>query len=110
MEQNKDIRITKTSKETIYSIGNFDKFRIVEVAENQFVIERLFKSRVKKGILWWKKENVYYQWKRINKYGNSEYVSLYVPKINNLDSFITYKSKEKAIKWIEDYVKYPIYH
>ena len=101
----KEIRIEKTEQCTIYSVGISDKFRIVQNSDDEFIIQKLFKETETKGYLWWKKTSSWDEWKRVctkgYKYFNIGY---------SLQKFKTYKTLEEAVKWIEDYNKYPIYH
>lgn len=103
----KEIRIEKTEQCTIYSVGISDKFRIVQNSDDEFIIQKLFKETETKGYLWWKKTSSWDEWKRVDKNGQ-KYYSIFC--ISNYDQFKTYKTLEKAVKWIEDYNKYPIYH
>ena len=106
----KEIRIEKTEQCTIYSVGISDKFRIVQSSDNEFIIQKLYKETDTKGYLWWKKTSSWDEWKRVDKNGQKYYSISYRIHISNYDQFKTYKTLEKAIKWIEDYNKYPIYH
>jgi hypothetical protein len=103
----KEIKIEKTEQCTIYSVGISDKFRIVQNSDDKFIIQKLFKKTETKGYLWWKKRISWDEWKRVDKNGQKYYRIRY---ISNYDKFKTYKTLEKAVKWIEDYNKYPIYH
>lgn len=105
----KEIRIEKTEQCTIYSVGISDKFRIVQNSDNKFIIQKLFKKTQTKGYLWWKKTTNSEEWKRVDKNGRKYYIGLHI-NISNVDRFRTYKTLDKAIKWITDYNKYPIYH
>ena len=104
----KQIRIEKTEQCTIYSVGISDKFRIVQYGDDEFIIQKLFKETETKGYLWWKKTSSWDEWKRVDKNGQKYYNIRY--RISNYDKFKTYKTLEKAVKWIEGYNKYPIYH
>lgn len=104
----KEIRIEKTAQGTIYSVGISDKFRIVQNSDNEFIIQKLFKETETKGCLWWKKTSSWDEWKRVDKNGQKYYNSIgYRIHISNYEQF---KTLDEAIKWIEDYNKYPIYH
>ena len=103
----KEIRIEKTEQCTIYSVGISDKFRIVQNSDDGFIIQKLFKETETQGYLWWKKTSSWDEWKRVDKNGQKYYSIGY---ISNYDQFKTYKTLEKAVKWIDDYNKYPIYH
>ena len=52
-----------------------------------------------------KKTKILNEWKRVDKNGHMYYKFCY-----RINDFKTYKTLEKAIKWIEDHEKYPIYH
>jgi hypothetical protein len=106
----KEIRIEKTEQCTIYSVGISDKFRIVQNSDNEFIIQKLYKETETKGYLWWKKTSSWDEWKRVDKNGQKYYSIGYRIPISNYDQFKTYKTLDKAKKWIEDYNKYPIYH
>jgi len=106
----KEIRIEKTEQCTIYSVGISDKFRIVQNSDDEFIIQKLFKETETKGYLWWKKTSSWHEWKRVDKNGQKYYRKGHKIRISNYDKFKTYKTLEKAVKWIEDYNKYPIYH
>lgn len=101
----KEIRTEKNEQCTIYSVGISDKFRIVQNSDDEFVIEKLYKETETKGYLFWKKTYTLNKWKKVCTKGYKRYNSGY-----SLQTFKTYKTLEKAIKWIEDYNKYPIYH
>lgn len=106
----KEIKIVKTKQCTIYIDGISDKYRIVQNSDEQFIIQKLYKETQTKGCLWWKKTTNSEDWKSVDKNG-IEYYSVGIRiHISNYDQFKTYKTLEKAIKWIEDFNKYPIYH
>jgi len=101
----KEIKIEITEQCTIYIVGVSDKFRIVQNRDNEFVIQKLFYRTQTKGYLWWKKTKILDKWKRVDKNGH-----IYYNILSKINDFKTYKTLDKAIKWIEDYNKYPIYH
>ena len=103
----KEIRIEKTEQCTIYSVGISDKFRIVQNSDDEFIIQKLFKETETKGYLWLKKTSSWDEWKRITTDGQKLVIISYYSNDTRLK---TYKTLEEAIKWIEDYNKYPIYH
>ena len=106
----KDIKIEITDKCTIYVAGVSDKYRIVQNSDDQFIIQKLYKETQTEGYLWWKKTSRFEVWRSVDKNGNKYYsIGIHI-HISNIDLFKTYKTLEKAEKWIEDYVKYPIYH
>lgn len=104
------IRIEKRLEFTIYHVGE-DKFRIVQNSEQEFVINKLFKREIKTGFFPPKKTICIHEWVKCDKDGNKIYsyagLGTY---ITNVHRFTVYKSLEEAIKWIEDYSKYPINH
>jgi len=106
----KEIKIEKTKQCTIYIVGISDKYRIVQKSDDQFIIQKQFKETETKGYLWWKEISSCDEWKRVDKKGQKYYNVGYRISISNYDQFKTYKTLEKAIKWIEDINKYPIYH
>lgn len=99
------IHIEQTEGGTIYSAKGI-KFRIAQVADSEFIIQKLIKKPETNGFLWWKKSSVLNEWKCVDMNGTELYVNRF---INNLNKFRTYKSFDTAKKWIEDYAKYPIY-
>tara|TARA_B100000780_G_C21065087_1_gene428244 strand:+ start:633 stop:956 length:324 start_codon:yes stop_codon:yes gene_type:complete len=106
----KDIKIEKTDKCTIYVAGVSDKFRIVQKSDDQFIIQKLYKETQTKGCLWWKKTTNSEDWKSVDKNGVKYYSVGIRIHISNDHLFKEYKNLDKAIKWITDYNKYPIYH
>jgi hypothetical protein len=107
---NKEIKIEKTEQCTIYVVGVSDKYRIVQNSDDQFIIQKLYKETQTKGYLWWKKTTTSEVWKSVDKNGMKYYSVGIRIHISNSHLFKTYKTLEKAVKWIEDYNKYPIYH
>ncbi|MBT7493501.1 MAG: hypothetical protein HN704_18030 [Bacteroidetes bacterium] len=107
---NKEIKIEKTEQCTIYVVGVSDKYRIVQNSDDQFIIQKLYKETQTKGYLWWKKTTTSEVWKSVDKNGMKYYSVGIGIHISNSHLFKTYKTLEKAVKWIEDYNKYPIYH
>ena len=107
---NKEIRIEKTKQCTIYIVGISDKYRIVQNSDDEFIIQKLYKESQNKGYLWWKKTTNSEDWKRVDKDGQKYYSFGMHIHISNADRFRTYKTLDKAVKWIEDYNKYPIHH
>jgi hypothetical protein len=107
----KKIRIEKTEQCTIYSVGISDKFRVLQNSDEEFIIQKLFKeTETKRDFLWWKKTSSWDEWKRVDENGQKYYyIGYYIP-ISNYCQFKTYKNLDKAIKWIYDYNKYPIYY
>ena len=105
----KEIKIEKTEQCTIYVVGVSGKFRIKQKSDNKFIIQKLFKKTQTKGCLWYKKTTTKEEWEDSDEYGR-EYFSYKYGLISNNHCFKTYKTFNKAIKWIEDYNKYPIYH
>jgi hypothetical protein len=105
-----EIRIEQTEQCTIYILGISDKFRIVQNSDEEFIIQKLFKVTQTKGNWWWKKTSILDEWKRVDKNGEKYYYIGYDIRISNYDKFKTYKTLYKAMKWIEYYNKYPIYH
>mgnify|MGYP003644538630 FL=1 len=106
----KEIRIEKTKQCTIYIVGISDKYRVVQNSDDEFIIQKLFKETETKGYLWWKKTTNSEDWKRVDKNGQKYYKRVYKIQISNYYQFKTYKTLDKAVKWIEDYNKYPIHH
>lgn len=82
-------------------------FRIVERCENEFYIQKLIKKTMTSGFWWWRKTKEEEEWKRVTKYGKESLIYPYFSKISDLVYFTT---KEEAVKWIEDFHKYPVYH
>ena len=82
-------------------------FRIVESYKNEFYIQKLIKETKKTGYLWWKKTEKIERWARVTKLGQELIISMYYSNFEDLLSFTT---KQQAVKWIEDFHKYPIYH
>lgn len=110
MREDRKVKVKKTDGYTIYCIGISDKFRIKQISDNEFIIQKQFKETETKGCLWWKKTSSWDEWKRVDKNGQKYYNIGYTVHISNYDQFKTYKTLEKAVKWIYDYNKYPIYH
>ena len=106
----KEIRIEKTKQCTIYIVGISDKYRVVQNSDDGVIIQKLFKETETKGYLWWKKTTNSEDWKRVDKNGQKYYKRVYKRHTSNYYQFKTYKTLDKAVKWIEDYNKYPIYH
>ena len=106
----KEIRIEKTKQCTIYIVAISDKYRVVQNSDDEFIIQKLFKETETKGYLWWKKTTNSEDWKRVDKNGQKYYKRVYKIHISNYYQFKTYKTLDKAVKWIEDYNKYPIHH
>ena len=106
----KEIRIQKTKQCTIYIVGISDNYRIVQNSDEEFIIQKLYKETQTKGYLWWKKRSSSEEWKRVDKNGQKYYKRVYKIHTSNYYQFKTYKTLEKAVKWIEDYNKYPIHH
>ena len=107
---NKEVKIEKNKQCNIYSVGVSDKFRIVQNSDEEFIIQKLYKESQTKGYLWWKKTTNSEEWKRVDVNGWKYYNIGYKIMRSNRDDFKTYKTLDKAVKWIEDYNKYPIYH
>lgn len=97
----KEIKIEQTEQFTIYIVGN-NKFRIVQIHDLEFIIQKLYKKTITEGCLWWEKTITTHKWHRVDINGKKY-------NIENYDQFLIYNTLEKAIKWIEDYNKYPIY-
>ncbi len=104
------MKIEKTNDYTVYIVSDNEKFRIKQTKENVFVIQRLFKVVETKGYLWWKKTTSSYKWESVDNYGQALYNSCIEIYIINLKHSKSYSTLEDAIKWIEDYSKYPVYH
>ena len=103
-----EIKIEETEKFTIYNVGNIDKYRIVEYSDNRFIIQKLYKRQKTKGYLWWKENYGYNEWERVDQNGEKYYSLFHLSSLNS--EFKVYKTLNKAIKWIENINKYPIYH
>ncbi len=83
------------------------KFRIMQVGDKKFYVQKLFKETRTKGYLWWKKTETIEDWKRVDTQGRRLLIRRYY---SNIDLLKTYKTLGKAKKWIEEYGEYPIYH
>jgi len=110
MREDRKVKVKKTDGCTIYCVGISDKFRIKQVSGNEFIIQKQFKESETKGYLWWKDTHTLHEWKRVDKNGQKYYSKGIRIHISNADRFKTYKTLDKAIKWIYDFNKYPIYH
>jgi hypothetical protein len=111
MSKMKEVKIIKDQGFTIYCVGISDRFRIKQISDNEFIVQKLFFKETTKGYLWWKKTTINECWQRVDKHGVKYYsLSFRSLSINNHDFFKTYESFYDAKKWIEDYNKYPIYH
>ena len=110
MREDRKVKIKKTDGCTIYFVGIRDRFRIKQISDNKFIIQKQFKETEAKGYLWWKDTHTWNEWKRVDKNGEKYYSRGRHIHISNANRFKTYKTLDKAIKWIEDYNKYPIYH
>ena len=107
---NKEIKIEVIDDFTVYIVNNVERFRIVQNNENEFIIQKEYITTKVIKFLWRKKIITHTDWKRVDKDGVKYYsIGTYVRRTNN-DNFKIYKTFDKAVKWIEDYNKYPIYH
>lgn len=103
------IKIKKTNQGTMYIVGD-NKFRIVQNSENEFIVQRLFKTTKNEGRFWGRRTIVSEEWKKVYKDGE-KYVSLALSdEVITSGRFKPFDTLESAIKWIEDFSKYPIYH
>ncbi len=108
------MKIESTEEGTIYSLRSelVDiKFRIVQRADEEFIIEKKYRERDKRNILWRIKPKYIDVWERVDEAGEKDYVYRlrnfgYISHIHQ--KFITFNSLESAKKWIKDYFKYPI--
>jgi hypothetical protein len=98
---------TETKPESCLASVSGSDFRVVERCENEFYIQKLIKETKKSGFLWWKKTEEIERWERVTKLGHRLIISIY---FSNMCDLVYYTTKEEAIKWIEDFHKYPIYH
>ena len=105
MREDRKVKVKKTDGCTIYCVGISDKFRIKQVSDDEFIVQKQFKETEVKGYLWWKDTHTWNEWKRVCPKGHKDFNLDY-----SLQKFKTYKTLEDAIKWIYDYNKYPIYH
>ena len=96
------MEIEKTENFTIYKVDS-EKFRIVQESDKEFVIEKLCKNKETKGILWWKKTREWEVWRNVDIKGHFYFRY-------SVQTFKKYKTLGKAIKWIQDYEKYPVTH
>ena len=84
-----------------------ESFRILQNAEDEFIVEKLFVVTETRGMLWWKKYIKKKEWRRCDNMGRHLHFGA---TWTNLSQFETYGTLEEAKKWIKDYAKYPIYH
>lgn len=93
--------IIKAIKNMNIETQKTNSFRVKQLSDNEFIIERLSVEITTKGYLWWKKEEVKDVWRRVNKLGHSMF---------DIRSVITYKTLIGAKYWITNHIKYPKYH
>lgn len=83
------------------------EFRIKQIADDAFVIQRKFIDKKVKGSFWWKETIIREVWESVSYKGDRRVHSnifLLRPPLR------TFKTLKKAKKWIDDYYKYPITH
>ena len=97
----------KTDASLLQSCVSSSVFRIVERCENEFYIQKLIKKTITTGFWWWRKTKEEEEWKRVTKYGKELIIS---PYFSNISDLVYFTTKEEAVKWIEDFYKYPVYH
>lgn len=98
---------------TIYFLDSFkdglqEAFRIKQLSDNEFIIEKPFLIEKTKKSFWKTTTTKKVEWKEVDTKGRKLYLSRVNYYFNNLSQFKIYETKQKAIKWIEEYEKYPI--
>lgn len=94
---------------TVYFMDSFsdgiqDAFRIKQLGDKRFIIERAFRIERKEGSLFRRKTIIEYKFIRVDVYGYKRVLNRYFLYSQN---FKEYKSIKKAEKWIKDFEKYP---
>jgi len=83
-----------------------EQFRVVQLSEKNFRIQKKFIRTKTTGYLWWKEINTTEEWCTIDAHGREIFIRHLITNFNLIEE---YKTLEKAKEWIENRHKYPIY-
>lgn len=85
MSKQNDVIINNENNYTLYCVGISDKFRIKQISDNEFIVQKQFKETETKGYLWWKDTHTWNKWKRVDKNGQKYYSKGIHMHISNAD-------------------------